>query len=174
MSNYKNSEGYYDPTAGAAISNCTKKERSDRRKATRKANARARKLAGQAAAEENTHRPLVYICSRYAGDTATNTRAARRYCRFAVTQNCIPFAAHLLYPQFLDDADKTERSLGLFFGNVLMDKCDEVWIFSDGGYSAGMQAEYDRAVRKGFTIRHFTTTCQEILQPRNGGANGRI
>lgn len=152
MSNYRNSEGYYDPTAGAAITDITKAERQEARK--------------------RQYRPLVYICSRYAGDIEVNTRAARRYCRFAVTQNCIPIAAHLLYPQFLDDADKTERSLGLFFGNVLMDKCDEVWIFSDGSYSAGMQAEYERAVRKGFTVRYFTTTCREVPMHRNGGANG--
>ena len=45
---YRNSEGYYDPTAGEVLAKCDRKEKSDRRKAIRKANAKARK---QAAAE---------------------------------------------------------------------------------------------------------------------------
>lgn len=155
MSYYRNSEGYYDPTAGEAFARIIKAERIERRK--------------------RRYRPLVYICSRYAGDIAANTLAAKRYCRFAVDNNCIPFAAHLLYPQFMDDSDRTERNLGLFFGNVLMDKCDEVWIFSDGDYSEGMQAEYDRAERKGFKIRYFTADCRETecpLQGKNHGNGG--
>lgn len=43
MNFYKNSEGYSDPTAGAALSNIRKKERSDRRKAIRKRNRQIRR-----------------------------------------------------------------------------------------------------------------------------------
>ena len=39
MSLYHNGEGYYDPTAGQALSNIMRKERSDRRKEKRKRNA---------------------------------------------------------------------------------------------------------------------------------------
>ena len=35
---YHNSEGYFDPTAGKALSNIRRKERSDRRKAIRRQN----------------------------------------------------------------------------------------------------------------------------------------
>ena len=94
---YRNSEGYYDPTAGAVIAKCDRKEKSDRRKAIRKANAKARK---QAAAES---RALVYICSPYAGNTVRNILAAQKYCRYAVEQGYLPFAAHLFFPQFLND-----------------------------------------------------------------------
>ena len=45
MSFYFNSEGYCDPTAGAALSNIIRKERSDRRKARRKQNAVVKKSA---------------------------------------------------------------------------------------------------------------------------------
>ena len=48
MSFYKNSEGYSDPTAGAALSNIRRKERSDRRKAIRKRN---RQIRGQEASK---------------------------------------------------------------------------------------------------------------------------
>lgn len=43
MSFYKNSEGYSDPTAGAALSNIRRKERSDRRKAIRRQNRQNRR-----------------------------------------------------------------------------------------------------------------------------------
>lgn len=59
---YRNSEGYYDPTAGAVIAKCNRKEKSDRRKAIRKVNAQARKKSSES-------RTIVYICSPYAGDT---------------------------------------------------------------------------------------------------------
>ena len=50
-------------------------------------------------------RPIVYICSPYAGDVESNTAAARRYSRFSVEAGYIPIAPHLLFPQFLNDDD---------------------------------------------------------------------
>lgn len=44
---YYNSEGYFDPTAGAAMSRILRKERSDRRKAIRKKNRTIRKQKAQ-------------------------------------------------------------------------------------------------------------------------------
>ena len=78
-----------------------------------------------------------------------------------------------LFPLFLNDAIPAERMLGLSFGNIFMDKCDEVWIFGSE-YSAGMQAEYDRAVKKGYRIRYFTTDCREVTGHGNGGGDGPI
>lgn len=167
MSFYKNSEGYSDSTAGAALSNIRRKEKSDRRKAARKANAIARRQA------EAENRTIVYICSPYAGDTVNNILAAQKYCRFAVEKGYIPFAAHLLFPQFLNDENPTERSLGLAFGNVFMDRCSEIWIFGSE-LSAGMQAEYDRAVKKSCRIRRFTTDCREVTGHGNGGGDDGI
>jgi hypothetical protein len=132
---YRNSEGYHDPTAGLSI------KRADKR----------------------PYRPLVYICSRYAGDIENNIHAARRYCRFAVKNGYIPVASHLLYPQFMDDGNPEERKLGLFFGNILMDKCDEVWIFG-AELSSGMKAEYGRATRKGYKVRWFSPNCEEVVR----------
>ena len=133
---YLNSEGYPDPTAFEAI--------------------RSRK--------KSPYRPLVYICSPYAGDVETNVSNARRYCRFAVDSGCIPIAPHLLYPQFMDDTDEQERKLGLFFGNVLMDRWAEVWVFGDR-ISTGMDAEIKRSRRKGYRLRWFTSDCREKSSP---------
>ena len=106
-------------------------------------------------------RPIVYICSPYAGDIEANIAAARRYSRFAVDARYIPIAPHLLFPQFLDDANPKERELGLFFGNALMSKCSEVWVFGSR-ISEGMKAEINRAKWKNYRLRYFTEECQEV------------
>ena len=87
--------------------------------------------------------------------------SARRSCRFAVGKGFIPIALHLLYPQFLDDNNADERELGLFFGNALMSKCAEVWVFGSR-ISSGMEAEIKRAKWKGYHLRYFTEECQEV------------
>ena len=106
-------------------------------------------------------RPIVYICSPYAGDVENNTAAARRYSRFAVEAGYIPIAPHLLFPQFLDDNKPKERELGLFFGNAILSKCAEMWVFGEH-ISEGMEAEIKRATWKGYRIRYFSETCKEV------------
>ena len=132
-----NSEGYYDPTAYEALSLIEKEERALR-----------------------AFRPIVYICSPFSGAVEENIAAAQRYSRFAVENGCIPVAPHLLFPQFLDDSNPKERQLGLFFGNALMSKCAEVWVF--GEYiSSGMEAEIRRAKWKNDRLRYFTKGTPE-------------
>ena len=131
-----NAEGYYDPTTHAALTNIEMEEKSKR------------------------FRPLVYVCSPYSGDVEGNVAAARRYCRFAVDKGFIPIAPHLLFPQFLDDDNPEERELGLFFGNALMSKCAEIWVFGSR-ISSGMEAEIKRAKWKDYRLRYFTEECQE-------------
>ena len=133
-----NAEGYPDPTAYEALTAVEQEEKAAK-----------------------AFRPLVYICSPYSGNIENNIKSARRYSRFAVEMGYIPFTPHLLYPQFLDDGNPAERSLGLFFGNVLMDKCAEVWVFGSH-ISPGMNAEIERAKRKKYTIRYFSDDCREV------------
>lgn len=104
---------------------------------------------------------MIYICSPYAGDTKTNVAKARHYSRFAVESGCLPIAPHLLFPQFMDDSNPAERALSLSFGNVLMDKCAEVWVFGER-ISSGMEAEIKRARDKGYVLRHFTEDLKEV------------
>ena len=56
---------------------------------------------------------LIYIASPYAGDIETNTAFAKKACWYAIHQGHTPIAVHLLYPQMLDDAEPTEREIGL-------------------------------------------------------------
>ena len=132
-----NSEGYYDPTTYEALTNIEKEKRALR-----------------------AFRPIVYICSPYAGDVTSNVENARKYSRFAVDAGYIPIAPHLLFPQFLSDNNPKERQLGLFFGNALMGKCSEVWVFGEC-ISSGMEAEIRRAKWKNYCLRYFTKGTPE-------------
>ena len=136
--NKYNAERYHDPTAYAALSAIENEERALR-----------------------AFRPIVYICSPYSGDVGANTAAARRYSRFAVEQGYIPIAPHLLFPQFLNDGNPTERQLGLFFGNAIMSKCSEVWVFGNT-ITSGMEEEIERAGWKNYRVRYFTNDCEEV------------
>lgn len=133
-----NNEGYPDPTAYNALSSIEDEARALR-----------------------AFRPIVYICSPFAGDIEKNVAAARTYSHFAVEQGYIPIAPHLLFPQFLNDSDPKERELGLFFGNAIMSKCSEIWVFGNH-ISSGMEAEIKRAKWKNYRLRYFTENLEEV------------
>ena len=154
MKNNRNAEGYYDPTAGIAI-------------------ARALRAKKQTRHIKIKYHPMVYICSPYSGDVVRNILAAQKYCRFAVKSGFMPVAAHLHYPQFLSDENPMERELGMYFGNILMDKCDEVWVFGER-FSEGMEDEYNRAMKHGYKVRRFTNDCQEMPNEIGGGGDGSV
>jgi len=138
-----NAEGYLDLTAYEAL------------------------LATTREAKKAAFRPLVFICSPLAGDVEHNLEQARRYCRFAVTKGAIPLAPHLLFPQFMDDGDKTQRNLAIFMGLVLLSKCHELWCFGNK-ISPGMAIELEKAKRLGIPVRHFTGQCTEVKQSARG------
>ena len=80
---YFNNEGYASPTEYEAINRIQREE------------------------TKKKYRPLVYICSPFShGDVKENVRNARHYCRYAVNNHAIPFAPHLLFPQFMNDSKK--------------------------------------------------------------------
>lgn len=133
----RNSEGYQDPTAHKALLAIKK--------------------------EDRVFRPLVYICSPYAGDVEVNTAQAREYCRFAVMKNAIPFAPHLLLPQYMEDNDPEQRELAMFMNMVFLSKCNELWVFG-GRRSEGMQQEIAKAQKRHMTIRYFTEEMQEVSE----------
>jgi len=87
---------------------------------------------------------------------------ARAYCRFAVSKGSVPLAPHLLFPQFMDDGDKDQRELGLLFALILLDKCDELWIFGER-ISTGMAAEIAKAKERGMPIKYYNQKC-EVLE----------
>ncbi len=132
-----NSEGYYDPTAYEALSRIEKEER--------KAN----------------YRPLVYICSPYSGNVDFNVTNARIYCRYALDNNCIPIAPHLLFPQFMNDEESADRELAMFMNMVLLSKCEELWVFGST-ISQGMGQEIAKAEKRRMKIRYFDYELKEV------------
>ena len=139
---YRNSEGYHDPTAGAAMSRVMKEYRQKQKQ--RYADRRRLK---------------VYVASRYAGDIPANTEAAVRCCRQVIEEGRMPIASHLLYPQMLDDANPEERLLGTMFGLSLLGCCDEVWVFMrNNEISGGMRREIEEAKRLGKRIHYHEIT----------------
>lgn len=138
MDNFKlNSAGYHDPTAYQALSAIHHEEK---KKALKK---------------------LVYICSPYARDIPHNTKRAQGYSRFAVSQNVIPIAPHLLLPQFINESDKVERRMALAMAIVLLTKCSELWYFGNK-ITEGMSKEISFAKNRGMIVRQFSEKCGEI------------
>lgn len=132
-----NSEGYYAPTAYEALSKVEAEERKAR------------------------YRPLVYICSPYSGNVEFNVTNARIYCRFALNNNCIPIAPHLLFPQFMNDEKPADRELAMFMNMVLLCKCDELWVFGNV-ISKGMGQEIEKAEKRKMKIRYFQYELKEV------------
>ena len=132
-----NHEGYYDPTTYTALSNIEAEERKAR------------------------FRPVVYVCSPFSGNLESNVENTRRYCRFAVDSGFVPFAPHLLFPQFMYDEVPEERKLALFMGIVMLTKCAELWVFGER-ISKGMSKEIHKAEARNMLIRYFTTNCEEV------------
>ena len=132
-----NHEGYYDPTTYTALSNIEAEERKAR------------------------FRPVVYVCSPFSGNLESNVENTRRYCRFAVDSGFVPFAPHLLFPQFMYDEVPEERELALVMGIVMLTKCAELWVFGER-ISKGMSKEIHKAEARNMLIRYFTTNCEEV------------
>ena len=130
-------EGYYDPTTYTALSNIEAEERKAR------------------------FRPVLYVCSPFSGNLESNVENTRRYCRFAVDSGFVPFAPHLLFPQFMYDEVPEERELALFMGIVRLTKCAELWVFGER-ISKGMSKEIHKAEARNMLIRYFTTNCEEV------------
>lgn len=136
-----NHEGYSDPTTYEALTNIQRDE--------------------MAADKKAAYRPLVYVCSPYAGDVQNNINNARKFSRFTAEQNGIPVTPHLMYPQFLNDADQEEREMAMHFNYVLLGKCNELWVFG-GVISKGMAREIGVAKKRRMKIRWFNWEMKEV------------
>lgn len=85
MMDWKNHEGYADPTAYAALNRAIRKNW------------------------------FAYICSPYRDNPRVNVMRARQYCRFAVSKGRIPIAPHLYFPQFMSEAAEREKAMSMNF-----------------------------------------------------------
>ena len=100
---------------------------------------------------------MIYVCSPFKGDDIEqNIERARRYCRKIAMTGRIPFAPHLYFPQFLDDAEPQERERGIDYALKSMWFCSEVWVFGDV-ISEGMRREIDHAKKTRKVVKYFGT-----------------
>lgn len=78
------------------------------------------------------HGKIIFICSPYKGKTekeqSRNVRLTQRYCKLACSLGFTPFAPHLLYPQFLDETNQSERDFGINCGLNILRNCSELWV----------------------------------------------
>ena len=105
----------------------------------------------------------VFVCSPYAGCVKGNVRNARMYSRFVFLCGCMPITPHLMYPRFLEDKDTKERDAGIQMGLILLDYCNEIWVFGQK-ISNGMRREIAYAESHGILVRYFSDTCQEVVK----------
>ena len=90
-----------------------------------------------------------------------NVELARQFCELAVAAGKIPFAPHLHYPQFMDDADPDQRELAMFFNRVLLAKCEALWAYV-GHVSPGMRLEIGWARDLELPIKFFDSDFKEV------------
>lgn len=109
----------------------------------------------------STPAPKAYICSPYTGDIETNIVRARAMCFIAARQGYNPFAPHLYYTQFLDDALPAQRKQGIQFGLEEIRQSERIFI-ADGLCSTGMAAEIKVARELGIEERHVKNS--DVLQ----------
>ncbi len=108
---------------------------------------------------------IVYIASPYAGDTESNIEFAKAACLLAMEEGNTPLAAHLLYPQMLDDTVPKQRALGIKMGLKLLETCSELWLCGSR-ISSGMQEELKAAWRHGIPVRRIPwETVAKFMQP---------
>ena len=105
----------------------------------------------------------VFVCSPYAGCVKANVHNARMYSRFVFLCGCMPITPHLMYPRFLEDKDTKERDAGIQMGLILLDYCNEIWVFGQK-ISNGMRREIAFAESHGILVRYFSDTCQEVVK----------
>lgn len=138
--NYRNREGYPDPTCHDAVTNIVKDEKME---------------------QQHAFRPLVYICSRYDNDRDSIGNLSA-FCRFVVDKGNIPLAPHLMFSHFMHTKDDEERGLTTFMDVILLGKCQEIWVFGDR-ITKGMQIEINKAhQRKHQPIRYFNSDFKEV------------
>jgi len=126
-----NVEGYTDPTPYHALTSVCRDEK-----------------------RRDSYKKLIFVSSPFAGDVERNIENARKFSRMVVDNGAIPITPHLLFPQFLDDNNHEERTLGINFGLRLLVKCDEIWVFGRT-ITQGMRVELAVAKRKRVKVRYF-------------------
>ena len=106
----------------------------------------------------------IFICSPFAAvaedqeakkaETLKNIHLAQIASLYAVMEGATPYAPHLYFPQFLDDADQESRELGQMLGLLWLKECDELWVIGRR-ISEGMKKEIQMAEKLGIPVKRY-------------------
>jgi len=107
-------------------------------------------------------RSLIYLAHPVSGDVAANLARARRWLLWCYrTRPDLAFVSQwILDCEILDDANPTDRQLGLEHDFAIIERCDAVWLVG-GRVSAGMAMEAAHALARGIHVRDFTHLGEE-------------
>ena len=122
---YRNHEGYADPTAARAL---RQMEREEKRRGI-----------------------VAYVCSPYSGDIEKNVESTKGCSRFVISRGAIPLNPVLNLHGVL--SEETDRDAAIRIDLKLLERSDELWAF--GEPSAGMKREIAEAKRLKLPVRHF-------------------
>lgn len=89
-----------------------------------------------------------------------NTKRATAFAKYAYDKGNIPLTAHLLFP-FMDDTNEEDRRTAIFIDIVLMDKCQEVWLFGNE-ITRGVRIEIEKAKKRRQKVRYFGSEFQKV------------
>ena len=103
----------------------------------------------------------VIIESPYRGDVFRNLRYAMRCIRDSIDRGEAPFASHIFYTQFLDDAQPAQRERGLSAGFAWGASADLCAVYKDFGISGGMMRGINNARRHGIQIEMREIGCED-------------
>lgn len=100
----------------------------------------------------------VIIESPYAGDVERNLRYARAAMKDCLNRGEAPYASHLLLTQdgILDDTVPEERELGITAGLVWGSAAEVTVVYTDLGYSKGMEYGIANAKKAGRQVEYRT------------------
>lgn len=101
--------------------------------------------------------PVTIVESPYAGslgERLENLAYLQRCCRDCLERKEVPFASHGFFTNFLDDADKEDREIGLTAGYAMWHAATRIAFYCDRGFSSGMKRALDRATKSGHVIEY--------------------
>jgi len=98
-----------------------------------------------------------------------NVSYVRDACRDCVRRGENPFASHLFYTQFMDDADPADRSLGIQLGYDRWTDADSIVFYLDLGMSPGMQKALCHAFALGIHIERRWLGRNLVARPVENG-----
>lgn len=113
---------------------------------------------------------FVIVESRFAGKTEAERRLYLEYAK-ACLFDCLrrgeaPFASHLLYPQVLKDDIPAEREWGMVAGFEVGKRADATVVYTDLGWSNGMERGVKASVEAGRPVEHRKLSTELLLHCR--------